>query len=287
MSAAVSPSDIPASVAALARLARIRVDGGLRLAFHASERGTAAARVAEADGYRVRFPELRGHCEALILNTGGGVAGGDRVAIEIELGDAAVATVSSVAAERVYRAMGEAARMAISLRLGAGANLVFAPQETILYDGADLHRTIEADVATDARLTLADILVLGRTGSGERVRAGRFVDRWRFRRNDKLIHAEATRLDGTIDEHLAAAAVAGGRSVVATLLHVCEDAGDLLDRVRGAIAGGMEGTIAAASAFEDRIIVRALGHRSDDVRAVIARAIICVTKRPLPRSWAT
>jgi urease accessory protein len=139
----------------------------------------------------------------------------------------------------------------------------------------------------DAQLTIADIFVLGRIGSGERVRAGRFVDRWRIRRSYRLIHAEATRLDGAIDEHLAAAAVAGGRSVIATLVHVCEDAGDLLDQVRDAIAGTMEGTIAAASAHEDRVIVRALGHRSDDVRAVIARVLACLTKRPLPRSWAT
>lgn len=287
MSAAVSPSDIPASVAALARLARIRVDGGLRLRFQAGARGTAAARVAEADGYRVRFPDLRDHCEALILNTGGGVAGGDRVSLDIELGDRAVATVSSVAAERVYRATGEPARMAISLRVDAGADLVFAPQETILYDRADLLRTIDADLASGSRLTIADVLVLGRTGSGERVNAGRFIDCWRIRRNARLLHAEATRLEGAIDAHLASPAVAGGRTVVATLLHVGDSAQDRIDHVRAAIAGAMEGTIAAASAFEDRIIVRALGRRSDDVRAVIARALVCLTKRPLPRSWAT
>ena len=57
-------------------------------------------------------------------------------------------------------------------------------------------------------LLLAEAVVFGRSGMGEAVEQGALSDRWRVRRDGRLIYAEAVRLDGAIAATLAAA---GGR----------------------------------------------------------------------------
>jgi hypothetical protein len=56
------------------------------------------------------------------------------------------------------------------------------PQETILFDGAKLSRTLSINLAEDAGLLAVEALVLGRRAFGERVRSGSLHDHWRVRR---------------------------------------------------------------------------------------------------------
>lgn len=255
------------------------------MAFEAGASGTRAVRVAEADGHRVRFPRGASGCEAVLINTGGGVAGGDAVRIEASLAPGAAATISSATAERVYRALGRPARIEVAARLAAGSVLAWLPQETILYCGAKLERRIEVEMAEDARLTLADIIVLGRRAAGEQMTAGNLSDRWTIRRGGQLAHAEAVRLKGPIDEIMQHAATGNGAHVAATLVHLTPDAEHQLDGVRAAMQSS--GVDTAASAWDGKLVVRVLGHRSDQVRAAIAAAATLLTGRPMPRVWAT
>ena len=108
----------------------------------------------------------------------------------------------------------------VKLDVAAGATLAWLPQETILFDRARLTRSIEVDLAPDARLFLAEAIVFGRSGMGEAVEEGALFDRWRVRRGGKLIYAEGVRLDGPIAQRLAETAVAKGGIAVATVLIV-------------------------------------------------------------------
>ena len=56
----------------------------------------------------------------------------------------------------------------------------------------------------------------------ETVRNGFFNDQWRIYSNDKLIHAEAIWLDGSIAERLADRAAAADMNCLATILWVAE-----------------------------------------------------------------
>ena len=268
-----------------AALAPVRVGGGLRIVLGPTASGTAPVRVAEADGYRVRFPRNAAGCEAVIVNTGGGVAGGDHVRFDVTLEGGAKATVSSAAAERVYRALHDDARIDIRLTLGRGALLAWLPQETILYDGAAFTRTLTAEMADDATLTIADVLVLGRRASGEIMTSGRVTDRWRIVRGTRLIHAEAVKLGGEIEQAMQTTAIGGGAHVIATLVHVAPEAADQLDRVRAAVTGSPARV--AASAWDGKLVVRALSDRSDHARRAIGLAAAAVTGASLPRVWAT
>jgi urease accessory protein len=175
--------------------------------------------VHESGGLRVHFPGARAReLEAVLINTAGGIAGGDRFDLDIAAADKARLAVSTTAAEKAYRSLGPDAHVAVRLSAGAAASLAWLPKETILFDGARFHRTIDIDLAPDARLVFAEAVVFGRTGMGESVAHGFFFDRWRVRRGGTLVFAESVRLDGTIAAKLGEVAVANGGGAIATIL---------------------------------------------------------------------
>ena len=78
---------------------------------------------------------------------------------------------------------------------------------------------------------MAEAVVFGRSAMGEAVEQGAFTDRWRVRRDGRLVFAETVRLDGAIARMLAEPAVAGGGVAIATVLAVPGDEA-MVERVR-------------------------------------------------------
>ena len=172
---------------------------------------TRRRQLHESGSLRVRFPspEAQG-LSAVFVNTAGGIAGGDRFDIHIAAGEGSRLTVTTAAAEKIYRAQGPAAQFNIALKAAAGSHLAWLPQETILFDQARVSRRIDIDLAETASLLLCEIVVFGRAAMGETMLKGSFIDRWRLRRGGRLVFAETVRLDGDIAAKLACPAVAKG-----------------------------------------------------------------------------
>lgn len=175
--------------------------------------------------------------EAVFLNTAGGVAAGDSLHYGIEVGEGATAQVTAQAAEKVYRSTGETARLHTAVTVGDGGSLEWLPQETILFDGSRLERGLDVSVAGEGRALLFDSLVFGRTHSGESLTHGLLVDRWRVRRDGRLLWTDCLRLDGDIAGLQQRPALLGGARATGTLLYLSPPDGDLLERAREALAG--------------------------------------------------
>jgi urease accessory protein len=117
---------------------------------------TRPQRVHEAGSLRVRFPRSRtAALEAVIVNTAGGLAGGDCLDIELSAGPDTQITLTSAAAEKVYRSSGPDARIRVALNAEPGGSIVWLPQETIVFNRARIARSIEVDLAEAARLIIA------------------------------------------------------------------------------------------------------------------------------------
>ena len=168
------------------------------------------------------------------------------------------------------------------LTVGAGASLAWLPQETILFDRARLRRSIDVDLAEDARLVLAEALVFGRSGMGEAVDDGRLLDRWRVRRNGKLIHAEAVRLEGAVAAKLAEPAVAKGGVAVATVLVVPGD--DATTATVRALGESFRGEV-GVSAWNGFALVRLCAADGAALRHDLVAVLSAVRGRALPRLW--
>src|SRR5262249_60509864 len=130
---------------------------------------------------RVMFPQV-GHAgfhEAVLINTGGGVAGGDRLDTDVTaLADAAI-TLTSQAAERIYGALDQPARISTTLTVCAAAKLAWCPQETIVFNRARVRRETRIGLSSGAELLALEWIVLGRAAHGEGVTGGTVVDSWR------------------------------------------------------------------------------------------------------------
>jgi urease accessory protein len=266
-----------------ATFAANRARGAVRFGVHLQDGVTRRGDLHESGSLRVRFPspEAEG-LSGVFVNTAGGIAGGDRFDIEIAAAKGSRLTLTTAAAEKVYRAPGAAAELNIALKAETGAHLSWLPQETILFDRARIIRRIDIDLAQDASLLLCEIGVFGRAAMGETMRHGEFVDRWRLRRGGRLVFAETVRLDGDIGAKLARPAVANGGAAIGTALIVPGDEA-LVQRIRDASEslGGEVGLSAWNGFAMARFCAQDAARLRADMMTVLGRA----SGTALPRLW--
>jgi urease accessory protein len=268
-----------------------RARGGARVEFAAAPGATRLARLGQRSPVRVLLPRPTGvDAVAVLLNTAGGVCGGDRLEAGAKLGPGARATVVGQAAERIYRALDRPATLHTRLDVAAAAVLHWAPQETILFDGAMLERRTELRTEGDARLLAAETLVFGRRAMGERVRRLHLRDDWRLWRGGRLVWADSLRLvDDDAAPALAAASGLRGHEALCTLVFVGaeleaarEEARRLLDDAP--VLGG-------ASVVNGVLVARALGGGAA-IRRVLTRLLMTLRaaglgfEPALPRVWS-
>jgi urease accessory protein len=240
-------------------------------------------RVHEAGMLRVRFPNgaRRDTLDAVLVNTAGGLAGGDRAEIAMTAGAEAQLTVTTAAAEKIYRSLGPTTQIAVKLEAGAGAAIAWLPQETILFDRMRLHRTIDVALAGDASLLMLEAVVFGRTAMGERVTSGSFVDRWRVRVDGALAFADAIRLDREIAKLLERRAVANAGVAVATMLKIPGDEQTVAE-VR-AVQSTCSGEV-GVSAWNGLMVGRLVAPTDAALRGDLLRILTALGVAP-PRLW--
>jgi urease accessory protein len=269
--------------AASAIFAANRAQGAVTFDVHQVEGVTRRRHLHESGSLRVRFPspEAEG-LSAVFVNTAGGIAGGDRFDIDITTGEGSRLTVTTAAAEKIYRAQATPAQINIALKAADGSHLSWLPQETILFDRVRVSRRIDIDLAETASLLLCEIVVFGRAAMGERMLSGEFVDRWRIKRGGRLVFAETIRLDGDIGAKLASSAIAKGGVAIGTALIVPGDE-VLVERIRElSDSFGGEVGISAWNGFAmARFCAQDAARLRADMMAVLGRA----SGSALPRLW--
>jgi urease accessory protein len=258
-----------------------RAEGRLALTVAANAGTTRRSRVAEQGSLRVRFPGPVGReLEAVLVNTAGGMAGGDRFGIEIAAQAGARLVVGTAAAEKVYRSSGDATDVSVKLDVGAGATLRWLPQETILFDRARLNRRIDADMDEGASLVLAEAVVFGRSAMGERVEQGELIDRWRISVGGRLVFAESVRLSGAIATKLAEPAAAAGGCAIATVLLM--PGGE--PQAMAVRAQDFSGEV-AISAWNGVAVARLVARDGAALRHDLTRVLAALDGGPLPKLW--
>lgn len=245
--------------------------------------GHGLVRLAQASPLRILFPtpEPGAALEAAFVNVAGGLAGGDSLAAGITLQPGARTQVTTPAAEKIYRSLGDTSRIATRIQVAEGAVLEFLPQEAILFDGARLMRAMEARVAPGGTLLAAEAVVLGRIARGETWRQGALHDSWRLHQGDRLAWADAMRLDAAQRD---APFGLDGADSMGMILLVTEEAGLHRELARELTAG------AASLVRPGLLLLRFLG-TAGAVRGAMAAAIPALRSAALglppvlPRLW--
>lgn len=265
----------------------LRSEGRIDVSFRRRGSRVSVDRSFQSGCLRARFPRTEARAEApcaVLINTAGGVAGGDRLHYRIGWDEETFATATTQAAEKVYRALAQGSEIATQLTVGRGATAEWLPQETILFDRFRLRRETQVLLDEDVTFLGVEAIVLGRAAMGEVVRGGSLRDRLRIWRNGRLVYADAFELDGDICALMQRAAAGGHARAMAVLVHASKNAGALLSPVRDALAGA-RGT-AAASSWNGLLAVRMLAPDAETLRHdMIAALGVLRGGRPLPRVW--
>jgi urease accessory protein len=265
-------------------LQAIRAVGGLVLRARADHATSAIETLHEYGGYRIKCPAPRAPVlEAVMINTGGGVVGGDRISIAATAAAHSRLALTTATAERIYRANGLPTEIDVALSVEANATLAWLPQATIVFSGAAVSRHVTATMASSANLLIAETTAYGRTASGEVMAAGSFNDQWRIVRDGRLVFADATRLNGDISATLARPAVADGASISTLLVCVAPEAEARRDAVRDALAN--TSILSGVSAWNGLLTVRLLGDRLDHLANALRNVVAALKIVQIPAAW--
>ena len=243
-----------------------RARGAGRIVLSGSAKGTRLVDLYQKFPTRVMFPKIGDGAmkEAVIVNSAGGIAGGDRLEFEVIALNKASIAVTSQAAEKVYRALDQPARVSTKLKARGAAKLAWLPQETIIFNQARIRRHIEIDVSTGAELMALEWLVLGRSAHGEAVVSGYIADSWRIRKDDRLIWADGFHVTDDVFTHLHKRALLSNCKAIGTLIYFAPDLDARLQVLRE-IAASLE-CHCAATAVGGLIIIRFAAEACSDLR---------------------
>ena len=230
----------------------------------------------EAGCLKLRIPAKSS--SAILINTSGGLAGGDDISVALAAVSGAL-TVTSQAAERVYRSMGPPAVVGYEFEVASAATLHWLPQETILFEGSSLARHMRVNLSGTARFMAVEALVFGRAAMGERVQHLHLRDHWDIFHDGKLLHAERLALGPALPRSFATLNQA---TAMATLVLVSPDVEALAPKIRAAV-----GDFGAVSCWNGKLVARLLGEDSFLVRKSLVRVIAAASGgNDVPKSWS-
>src|SRR5262249_43288793 len=242
---------------------------------------------------RILFPRVGSAAleEAVLINTAGGVAGGDRLESGVTALAKASITVTSQAAEKVYRALDEPARIVTRLKACEGARLAWLPQETISFNRARLSRETEIELSSGAQLLALEWLVLGRAAHGEQMTGGHITDRWRVKRDGQLIWADCFRARDETFPHLNRKALLSNCKAVATLIFFGPDLDIRLAFLRD-VARSLQ-CHCAATCISGLIVIRFAAKLASELRQALLSFLQQFSRDPgsspfrVPKMWSS
>lgn len=250
-----------------------RAVGQVRVGFKRRDQLTVLKDLFQQGSGKVRLPQLQESevCEAVLINTSGGLTDHDRFAVDAHWDADTTAVVTTQAAERIYKSRHHAAFIDTSLTLQENALGFWLPQETILFDRGRFKRQASVSMAKGARLLACESMVFGRAAMGEQVYSGFLAENWSVRYDGKLVFADQSRLDGKIFKTLKEPTIANGMQAWGTVLYVADDAEEFVETVRQ--IGQHDNVLMACSVRGPVLVIRILGRSGAEMRAMLTEVL--------------
>lgn len=263
--------------------AQPRAVGSVSLKVTASDRGTEIARLRHEGSMRALFPRRdSSRLTAVLVNTAGGVTGGDRFNVRIEAGEGADITITTQAAERAYRAQpGQIGRIDTVLSVGRNASLAWLPQETILFDGSSLERRLTVDLGIGASALIVEPLIFGRRAMNERVSSAMLSDRITLRRDGAPIYLDRICMKGDLVDRMSRPATGPGAAATTTVLFAGEGAEAKLASARAILPD----TAGISLVRPGLLAARLLAEDGFELRRALLPLIRLLADDDLPRPW--
>ncbi len=265
--------------------------GAGRLAVKYSGTRTQLADLYQRANAKIRIPKTHDKAlEAVLINTSGGMTGGDELSWKIHALPQTHCIVTTQACEKIYQSRAGVANVSTHIEIDDGALVEWLPQETILFDQSGLHRTIEIELAFGASFIGLEAIVLGRQAMEKPARELNFADRWRIKQNGKIIHADDIKLNGNIETLLQNQATLNGAASFATLVVCLPEA--QCDQTELTLANmqaaQQRSQFWSVNKIATKIVARFVAQDMYQLRKLLIPVVNAARQqRPLPKVWRT
>ena len=262
--------------------AQPRAIGSVRLSTKLAQGRTVLDGLYQHGAARVVFPRAARGMTAVLLNTSGGVTGGDRFDYAATAGPGTHLTITTQACERAYRAQEhEVGRLETRLAVQDNATLWWLPQETLIFDGCAMTRRLTCDLSRTSRALIVEPLCIGRIAMGEARVQGRFSDRIHITRDGAPLVHDAWRLQGDMSAQIAQTAIGDGAGALVSLTFIAPEAEAQLDPIRAMLPE----TAGASLLAHDTLVLRALAPSGYHLRKTLLPILDHLTGGHLPICW--
>lgn len=263
-----------------------RAFGSASVAFKSLGSKTKLDRLYQTGCAKIRLPKsYDAFAEAVLINTSGGITGGDRLEWNVTLGENTNAVITTQASERAYKATSGVAKVKTRIDVAAGSTCHWLPQETILFEQSALSRSLEINLAEGAKLLALEAVMLGRAAMGENIENCIFKDRWRIRQNGKLIFADDIKLDGVIANIERSTALLNGNKCFATMVYVGNEDDEQLNTLVSQLREKATSEQMAFSAFGGKMIARFTAQDTYELRKILIPVLKQLRTADVPKVW--
>jgi urease accessory protein len=269
----------------------VRRDASQRCLVHATHVGPLRV-------LKTLYPEGAAIAHQVLVHPPGGIVGGDRLDLTLDLQPLAHALITTPGATRFYRSAGAAGVQHVRATLGSGARLEWLPLESIAHSGCIAENHAQFELAADAEMIGWDLVALGLPAASEPFAAGRFAQHLEL----PGVWLERGVIDSADIRLLQSPLGLAGCSTLLTLWFACGQpmasprVDALLEAARERLpAHDMnDGVVAGVTALQQRVIVlRALAHRVEPAMALAQvvraawRSVAWQLEPTAPRVWRT
>ncbi len=258
-----------------------RARGHVRLSVQSNGTKTGIEDLYQAGALKAVFPRTP-TMTCVLVNTAGGVTGGDQFSTQAHVGTQGHLTLTTQAAERAYRARaGETGRVRTTLSAESYATLRWVPQETILFDDCNLDRCLRVDLKDRAEALIVEPMIFGRAAMGETRIKGTVRDRIEVTQNGRLVYLDSWAMDGDITAQLDRPAIGQGASAMASIILVSDSAETALERMRALLPDTAGASLKAANV----LCMRFLAQNGYLLRKALLPILDDLTHNSLPTCW--
>jgi urease accessory protein len=141
------------------------------------------------------YPEGEAVCHAIVVHPPGGIASGDTLELDVSVGAAAHALLTTPGATKWYKSIGMASEQKVTIRVDAGGVLEWLPQENIIFDNAVGSLATRVALAPGGSYLGWEVTSLGRAAANENFATGCFRQSFQLRVQDKLVWLEQGAVD--------------------------------------------------------------------------------------------
>ena len=237
------------------------------------------------------YPELNGTCHVYILHPPGGVVGGDRLNICVDVNSNAHALITTPAAGKFYRSAGPAAKQEQVIKVAPKGTLEWFPSENIIFSGAKAQIKTKIELSRDSNFMGWEISCLGRPASNENFSQGELDQRFEIWREGRPLQIERLSLKGG-DSSLHAKWGLLGLPVIGNMVCMTDNAG-LLDSLKNLANASTDQELFSATQVDDIILCYFLGNSVERARNYFIKAWkvfrqgVIQLKPVEPRIWKT